>query len=526
MRILVCDGLHQSGLELLRSTEGFHVDTADQWSTEEITAQLAEYEAMVVRSRTKVTAEMLEKAVRLKVIGRAGIGVDNIDIQSASARGILVINTPGANAVAAAEHTLALMLALARHIPQATQTMREGLWEKGRFVGTELYHQTMGIIGLGKVGSIVADRALGMHMEVLAHDPYITHEAAAVLGVKWVPLEELFARSHFITLHTPLTQETEHMINRSTLAKMQPGTLIINSARGELIDEEALYEALNTGHIAGAALDVFSSEPPRDNPLLSLDNVISTPHLGASSIQAQANVSCTIASQFVDYLQRGIIRNAVNFPSISSKVYERLRPYLTLAETLGLLQGQLLTPIERLEIEYSGLELQELPLQPITQTVIKGLLDPVLSERVNLVNAPILLQERRIELATYTTSEPRGYTGMITVRVSGKGQISSAAGTVFPGEGARLIRLNNYRLEAQLEGINLLTQNLDRPGTIGVIGSILGKYQVNIANMHLSRTPERDKAMAIIRLDEEAPPEALDALRKHPNIISVQQVRL
>ena len=526
MKILVCDGMHESGLALLRSTEGIQVDAPEKWSQEEITRALPEYDAMVVRSRTRVTAAMLEKAVRLKVIGRAGIGVDNIDIDSASAHGILVMNTPGANSVAAAEHTLALMLALARHVPQATQSMREGRWDKGHFVGTELYQQTLGVIGLGRVGSIVADRAVGMGMSVLVYDPFVTEEAAAALGVEGVPLDELFSRSDFITLHTPLTEDTKLMINRDTLAEMKPGARIINCARGGLIDEDALYEALKSGHIAGAALDVFSSEPPGDSPLLSLQNVISTPHLGASSIQAQANVSRRMAAQLVDYLKEGIIQNALNFPSISSKAYERLRPYLHLAEVLGSLQGQLCMPIDRLEIEYSGPALHELPLQPITQTLIKGLLDPVLSERVNLVNAPILLRERRIELETSTTSEPRGYTGMIAVRVRSKGEVSSAAGTVFPGEGARLIRLNDYRLEAELEGINLLIQNFDRPGTIGVIGNTLGAYEVNIANMHLSRTPARDKAMAIIRVDDEVPAEALEALLAHPNIISVQQIKL
>ncbi len=525
-KILVCDGLHESGLELLKSTEGVHVDAPEKWSMEEITAQLPKYDAMVVRSRTEVTAQMLEKADQLRVIGRAGTGVDNIDIPVASARGILVMNTPGVNAVAAAEHTMALMLALARHVPQAAQSTREGRWKKTRFVGTELYRHALGILGLGKIGSIVADRALGMGMEVIAYDPYMTPEATAILGVHWVELDELLARSDFITLHTPLTKETERIINRLTLAKTRPGTRIINCARGGLIDEEALYEALRSGHIAGAALDVFSSEPPTDNPLLSLDSVIATPHLGASSIQAQANVSRTIASQLLDYLQKGIIRNAVNFPSISSKAYEKLRPYLALAESLGSLQGQLCKHIEVLEIEYSGPELQDQPLQPITQAVVKGLLAPVLAERVNLVNAPILLQERRIKLVTSTTSESRGYTGMITVRVKGKGLTSSAAGTVFPGEAARLIRLNNYRLEAELRGINLVIQNLDRPGTIGTIGSTLGKFDVNIANMHLSRTPERDTAMSIIRLDNEAPADALDALRDHSSILSIQQVRL
>ncbi|MFC1533634.1 phosphoglycerate dehydrogenase [Thermodesulfobacteriota bacterium] len=526
MKILICDGLHESGLDLLQSMEAMEVDTPGQWSMEQITAQLPDYDAMVIRSRTKVTAEMIKDADRLKVIGRAGTGVDNIDIRAASTKGILVMNTPGANAMAAAEHTMALMLASARHLPQAVQSIREGRWEKKRFMGTELYEQTLGILGLGRIGSIVADRAIGMGMEVIGHDPYMTPEATANMGVRWVDLDELLSKSDFITLHTPQTKETEHIINRATISKMRPGTRIINCARGGLIDEEALYEALKSGHIASAALDVFSSEPPTNNPLVTLENVITPPHLGASSIQAQANVARTIASQMIDYLQRGVIRNAVNFPSISSKAYDKLRPYLTLAEKLGSIQGQLSAPIEHLEIEYSGPEMEELPLEPITQTVVKGFLEPVLSERVNLVNAPILLRQRQIKLVTSTTSDPRGYLGMITVRTFGKGQASSTAGTVFPGEGTRLIRLNNYRLEAELEGINLIVQNFDKPGVIGLIGSTLGEFDVNIANMHLSRTPERDKAMAIIRVDDEAPVEAIETLRNHPNIISVQQVIL
>ncbi|NLJ26477.1 MAG: phosphoglycerate dehydrogenase [Deltaproteobacteria bacterium] len=526
MKILICDGMHESGLALLQAAEGIQVDAPDQLSAEEIKARLHEYDAMVVRSRTKVTADMLENASRLKVIGRAGTGVDNIDVHAAIARGILVMNTPGANAMAAAEHTLALMFALARHIPQANQSMREGRWEKKRFMGTELYHQTLGIIGLGKIGSIVADRAIGLKMDVLGYDPHILPEAAAILGVEWVPLDELLARSDFLTLHTPSTSETRYIINRHTLAKAKPGIRILNCARGDLIDEEALYDALMSGHVAGAALDVFNQEPPTGNPLLQLPNVISTPHLGASSFQAQANVARAIASQILDFLQLGIIRNAVNFPSISPKDYERIRPYLLLAEKLGSLQGQIVSPIQRLEIEYSGPELQEVPLEPLTQSVIKGLLDPILAEKVNLVNAHLLLKERQIELVAATASESRGYTGKITVKVKGKQGDSSAAGTVFAKEEIRLVRFNNYRLEAELEGINLLIQNLDKPGTIGFIGTTLGNYQVNIANMHLSRTPERGTAIAIIRIDEEAPEEALYTLRSHPNILSVQQVKL
>lgn len=526
MRVLICDGMHESGLALLQESGSLQVDVPDQPSAEQISATIGDYDAMVIRSRTRVGPEMLAHASRLKVIGRAGSGVDNIDVAAASSRGILVMNTPGANAAAAAEHTIAMMLALARHIPQATQSMREGRWEKKRFMGTELNHQTLGIIGLGRIGSIVADRALGLKMDVIGHDPFIAPDAAAMHGVEWVPLEELLSRSDFITLHTSLTKEALNLINADTLAKTKRGVRIINCARGGLIDEPALYDALVSGHVAGAALDVFAQEPPGTSPLLGLDNVIVTPHLGASSFQAQANVARAIASQIQDYLVHGIIRNAVNFPSITPKVYEKIHPFLRLAERLGRFQGQMCSRIQRLEIEFSGSELQELPLQPLTQTIIKGLLDPILAEKVNLVNAPILLKERQIELMTSTTSEARGYTGLITVRVKGPDQMFSAAGTVFPGGEIRLVRLNDYRLEAELEGTNLVVQNLDKPGVIGFIGTTLGSFQVNIANMHLSRTPERDKAIAIIRVDDEAPPEALQALRNFPSILSVWQVKL
>ena len=526
MRILICDGLHESGLELLRTTEGIEVDVPDQWSMDEIKEKLPDYDGMVVRSRTKVTEDMLNNADNLKVVGRAGTGVDNIDIQAASTRGILVMNTPGANAMAAAEHAMALMLSLARHIPQANQSIHEGRWEKKRFMGTEIYEQVLGIIGLGRIGSIVADRAIGMGMKVIGYDPFMTPEAASAIGVDLVELDDLFVKSDFITLHTPQTKETEHIINSTSIKKMRPGTRIINCARGGLIDENALYDAIKNGHIASAALDVFSSEPPTDNPLVTLENVITTPHLGASSIQAQANVARTISSQLIDYLMNGAIRNAVNFPSISARAYDKLHPYLTLAEKLGALQGQLNAPIERLEIEYSGPELEELPLEPITQTIAKGFLEPILSEKVNLVNALIMLQNRQIELVTSTTSEHRGYSGMITVKTVGREQVFTASGTVFPGEGARLIRLNNYRLETKLEGINLIIQNLDKPGVIGILGTTLGNFNVNIANMHLSRTPDRDKAMSIIQIDEEISDQAMETLREYPNIISVHQVML
>lgn len=526
LRVLICDGLDESGLALFRSAPGLQVDVPEGLGAEEIKAILPGYDAMVVRSRTKVTADMIENASRLKVIGRAGTGVDNIDTAAASARGILVMNTPGANAMAAAEHTLAMMLALARHIPQATHSMRQGLWEKKKFMGTELCHLTLGVIGFGKIGSIVADRALAMKMDVLVYDPHIVPEMAAVLGGEYVTLDDLLARSDFITIHTPLTAGTKHLLNRETLSRAKPGVRILNCARGGLIDEQALYDCIVSGHVAGAALDVFEKEPPAGSPLLDLPNVIFTPHLGASSLQAQENVSRAIASQILDFLQTGLIRNAINFPSINIKDYERIRPYLVLAERLGHLQGQMCTPVLKLEITYSGSELQDIPTQPLTQTVIKGLLDPIMAEKVNLVNAPLLLKQRQIELTTSTTSQSKGYTGEITVKVKGRDEEYSASGAVLQGQEVRLVRLNDYRLEAELEGINLIIQNYDKPGTIGVIGTTLGSYNVNIADMHLSRIRERDRAIAIIRVDNEAPPDALEELRRHPSIICVKQVKL
>ncbi len=526
-KILICDGLDESGLQILRSAEGVEVDMPEGLGAEQIKAVLPGYDALIVRSRTTVTADMIEGAGRLKVIGRAGTGVDNIDVEASGARGILVMNTPGANAMAAAEHTLAMMLALARHLPQATESMRRGLWEKKKFLGTELYQQTLGIVGLGKIGSIVAERALALKMRVLACDPHIGPEAAKKAGVEYVCLDDLLAGSDFITLHTPLSDETRHLINRDTLAGTKAGVRIINCARGGLIDEEALGEFLASGRVAGAALDVFEKEPPEGSPLLAMPNVIFTPHLGASSRQAQENVSIAIASQILDFLQRGLIRNAVNFPSLSLKDYERLKPYLLLAERLGRLQGQLCRPVLELRITYGGVDLLDVPTAPLTQSVVKGLLDPILAEKVNLINAQVLLKQRHIELTASSTSHSRGYTGEITVTALGPGKMQfTATGAVFFGREIRLVSLNDYMLEAELEGVNLIIQNLDKPGTIGHIGSTLGAFDVNIADMHLARSRAEERAIAIIRLDREAPGEALEALRSHGNIISVRQVKL
>jgi len=453
------------------------------------------------------------------VIGRAGIGVDNIDIEAATQKGVLVMNTPGANAVAAAEHAIALMMALARHIPRADESVRAGKWEKKKFVGTELYNQTLGIIGLGRIGSIVANRSLGMKMRVLAYDPYVSEDAAAKLGVELVSPQKLFRKADFISIHTPFTKETEGLLDESAFKTMRRGVRIINCARGGIIDESALYEAIKKKKVAGAALDVFSQEPPLENPLLTLPQVIATPHLGASSEQAQMNVATAIAEQMVDYLNNGLIRNAVNMPSMSPKMIEQLQPYMLLAERLGrFLSMYFQGNVRRLKVSYGG-DLRELELAPVTNAAQMGFLERGLGEEVNLVNAPVIMRSRGIQVEVTTTSEARGYTGLITLAVvTDKGK-SLVAGTVFPTPECRIVGIDDYRMEAPLEGRMILINNYDRPGVIGFIGTTLAEHQVNIADMHLSRIRSKGTAICLVTVDNPLSGRVLKALKDYGDII-------
>jgi len=519
MRVLVCDGLHEQGVKIFEKTEGIEVEVHAHLEAGDLLKRMNDFEGLVLRSGSQINREILEQAPRLRVIGRAGIGVENIDIETATQRGILVMNTPGANAMATAEHTLALMLALARHIPQADQSMRSFKWEKDRFMGTELYNHTLGIIGLGRIGSIVANRALVMKMRVLAYDPYISADVAAKLGAEMVSLEELFRESDFISLHTPLTKETRGMLDKAAFKKMKPGIRIINCARGGIVDEAALYGAIKDGKVAGAALDVFSKEPPAESPLLTLPQIIATPHLGASSEQAQINVAIAIAEQMVDYLLNGVIKNAVNMPSISPQIIERIRPYILLAERLGRFLSQYFQGnVKRLQIAYGG-DLRDLELAPVTNAAQKGFLEWALTEEVNMVNAPVIMSSRGIEVDVATTSEVRGYMGLITLSViTDKGEYQ-VAGTVFPEPQCRIVQIDEYRMEAPLEGRMLLITNCDRPGVLGFIGTTLGSFQVNIADMHLSRIHDKGMAICLVTVDNPVPPEALQALREHENII-------
>ncbi len=519
MRVLVCDGLHEQGVKIFEKSKGIEVEAHKDLEAGDLLERIKDFEGVVIRSRTQINRDVLERASSLRVIGRAGIGVENIDIETATHRGILVMNTPGANAMATAEHTLALMLGLARHIPQADQSMRSFKWEKSKFMGTELYNHTLGIIGLGRIGSIVANRALFMKMRVLAHDPYISADVAAKLGVEMVSLEELFRESDFISLHTRLTKETRDLLDEAAFKKMKPGMRIINCARGGIIDEVALYGAIKEGIVAGAALDVFSKEPPVDSPLLTLPQIIATPHLGASSEQAQINVATAIAEQMVDYLLNGMIKNAVNTSSISPQIIEHIQPYMLLAERLGRFLSQYFQGnVKRLKVAYGG-DLRDLELASVTNAAQKGFLEWALAEEVNMVNAPVIMSNRGIEVDVATTSEVRGYMGLITLSVITDEGEYQVAGTVFPKPECRIVQIDEYRMEAPLGGRMLFIANYDRPGVIGFIGTTLGNFQVNIADMHLSRIHDKGTALCLVTVDDTVPPEAIQALREHENII-------
>ena len=519
MRVLICDGLHKQGVKIFEKAKGIEVVVHDRLEATELLETIKGCEGLVVRSRTKVDRKILEQAKQLRVIGRAGIGVDNIDIEAATESGVLVMNTPGANAVAAAEHALALMMALSRHIPQADRSVRAGKWEKKKFIGTELYNHTLGIIGLGRIGSIVANRAQGMKMRVLAHDPYVSEDVAAKAGVELTSPQKLFRQSDFISIHTPLTKETQGLVDAAAFKKMKKGVRVVNCARGGILDESALYEAIKKKKVAGAALDVFEREPPVDNPLLELPQVISTPHLGASSEQAQMNVATAIAEQMVDYLLEGLIRNAVNMPSMSPKMIEQIQPYMILAERLGrFLSWYFRGNVRRLKLSYGG-DLRELELAPVTNAAQKGFLERALADEVNLVNAPVIMRGRGIELDVATTSEARGYTGLITLSVVTDEAESQVAGTVFPSPVCRIVGIDDYRVEASLEGRMLLISNHDRPGVIGFIGTTLGDHKVNIADMHLSRIRSRGTAICLVTVDNPVSQGVLKALKDYDDII-------
>ena len=513
-KVLIADELSPAAVQVFRN-RGVEVDEKIGLKPKELRDIIGDYDGLAVRSATKVTPEVIAVAKKLKVVGRAGIGIDNIDLKAATAAGICVMNTPFGNSITTAEHAIALMMALARDIPAANASTHAGKWEKNRFMGVELYGKTFGLVGCGNIGSIVADRAKGLKMRVIAYDPYLSEDRAADLGVEKVELDELLARAEFISLHTPLTNETRNIISAEAIAKMKKGARIINCARGGLVDEAAVKAALDSGHLAGAAFDVFTEEPAKSNALFGNDRVVSTPHLGASTMEAQENVALQVAEQISDYLLTGAVTNALNMPSISAEEATRVRPWISLAEKLGAFAGQLTeTSIDAVEIIYDG-TVASLNTRALTQALLSGLLKPALSE-VNMVNAPIIAKERGIRVSEVRRDQQGAYEGYIKLTVTMGKQTRSVAGTVFSNNRPRLIQIKEIDMDAEFARDMLYITNEDKPGFIGKLGTLLGDAGVNIANFNLGRSAPGADAIALLQVDEPVRESVLTAIRQLP----------
>ncbi len=518
-RVLISDSMSSQAVAVFED-RGVDVVQSSKLSEAELFEMIGEFDGLAIRSSTKVTAELLEHAKNLKVVGRAGIGVDNVDVPACTRRGIVVMNTPLGNAITTAEHTMAMMLALARHIPQANSSTHEGKWEKSRFMGIELTGKLLGLIGAGNIGSIVASKAIGYGLHVQAYDPYLTEERAARLGVRKVDLDTLLASSDIVSLHVPKTPETANIISASAINKMKQGSMLINCARGGLVDELALLAALKSGHLNGAALDVYEVEPARENPLFELDNVICTPHLGASTIEAQEKVAIQIAEQISDFLLNGAINNAINAPSISAEEAQVLRPYLQLAQCLGLFVGQLTEdPIKTLTVTYGG-DANELNVSPLTVQVVQSILE-YHSSYVNSVNAREVARDRNIDVIEAHNEGRDEYPCRITVGVETESKSRSISGTLIQNR-PRVIEVKGIPLESKLGEHMLYITNEDKPGVIGAIGSTTAERGINIANMHLGRDGRNGNAMVLIEVDEPLENEDLDHLRSLPNINNVR----
>lgn len=525
MKILISDNISKKCVDILKKS-GLEVDVKTGMSPAELKACIGEYNGIIIRSATKLTSDIIDAAANLKVIGRAGSGLDNVDKTAATKKGIVVMNTPGGNTITTAEHTFALLVSLCRKIPQATMSMREGKWEKKKFMGVELFHKTIGIIGIGNIGGQVAKRAQGFSMNIIAYDPFLSEEKAKEMGVEKVELHDVFKRSDFITVHTPLTAETKNLINKKALKEMKKGVMIINCARGGIVNEKDLYDALIEGKVAGAALDVFEKEPPENNPLLSLDNVISTPHLGAATKEAQENVAVAVAEQVVDYLINGTIRNAVNFPSIPSDQVARLRPYIDLAEKLGSFGAQLIEGgVTEISTEYQG-DASEINTEPVTIAAIKGFLTPILEETVNFINAPVIAKERGIEVKELKSADAGDYQSMLAIRLKAAGTERYIAGTLFSKKDPRIVFIDKFKVEIVPFGELLFIYNNDKPGVIGNIGTLLSKNNINIARMHFGRETQGGTAISVVTIDTPATPQIIEEIKSLPNILSIKQISL
>jgi D-3-phosphoglycerate dehydrogenase len=524
-KVLISDALSDASVQIFkdRGVETVFMPKLGP-DKDKLAEMIGEFDGLAIRSATKVTAKLLEKAAKLKVVGRAGIGVDNIDVPAATQRGIVVMNTPFGNSITTAEHAIALLFALARQIPAADRSTQAGKWEKARFMGVELTAKTLGVIGCGNVGSVVAERAQGLKMKVVAYDPFLSPERAVSLGVEKVELDELFARADFITLHTPLTDATRNIIDAAALAKMKKGVRIINCARGGLIVEADLRAALESGHVAGAALDVFVVEPARENALFGRENLVATPHLGAATTEAQENVALQIAEQISDFLLTGAVTNALNMPSLTAEEATRLAPYMKLAEQLGSFVGQLVESFPReIAVEFEG-HAAELNVKPLTATALTSLLAPQL-DSVTMVNAPVVCRERDIRVSETTRAEPTDYQTLVRIKVTTEIGMRSVAGTLFGGSKPRIVEVEGITMEAELGPHMLFVRNKDKPGFVGNLGRTLGQAGVNIATFHLGRVARGEDAILLVQVDDPLDDLVLDQVCAIPDVLQTQPMR-
>ena len=513
MKVLVSDNLGEAGINIFKQEPRLQVDVKPGLAPDELKAIIGEYDALVIRSATKVTADLLEAAKNLKVVGRAGIGLDNVDIPSATKHGVAVMNTPGGNVITTAEHAISMMLALTRNIPQGTSTLKQGKWEKKKLQGREIFNKVLGIIGFGKIGSIVADRARGLKMQVIIHDPFVTPERLEKAGYEGVSIDELYRRADYISIHVPKLKDTMGLLNADAFKKMKPGVMIINCARGGIINEPDLAEAIKSGIVAGAALDVFETEPPGANPLLELDQVIGTPHLGASTAEAQTNVAVAIAHQIIDFLMDGTVVNAVNTPNVTGELLAKIGPFLSLGDQIGKLQAQLIKgPLKEVVIEYTG-DFRDMDMSPVTTATLKGILTPVVKDVVNFVNAHSVAKERGIKVTETVSDESDEYVNLITVRAITSDMQSTVSGTIFGKKDTRIVKINSFRLEMIPEGHLSLIHNIDRPGSIGQIGTTLGKHNINIGKMQVGQEEEGDRNIIFMTTDTPLTSQVLEELR-------------
>ncbi len=522
MKVLAADGISPKGIELLE--KDFEVVVKDKISAEELLSMIPEFDALLVRSASKVTAEVIEKAAKLKIIGRAGVGVDNIDIPAATAKGIIVINSPGGNTIAATEHTMAMMLSMARNIPVANETTQKGEWNRKKYVGVELKGKTLGVIGMGRIGSGVAKRALSFDMDVIAYDPYINEERARNLGVTVGTLDDVVTKADFITVHMPLTPDTKNMISMEKMKKMKPGVRLVNCARGGIINEEDLAQAVKDGIVAGAAIDVFTSEPiPQDHPLLGVPGIVLTPHLGASTVEAQIGVSLDVAEGVKAALHGEPVATAVNMAPVSPQVMQVIGPYLNLAERLGCTVCSLSEgAIESVEVTYTG-EITDVNTSLLTTAVIKGMLNPVLEKEVNYVNAPGFAKERHIKIKEVRAKEAENFSNLITVRAMAGGKESMVQGTLFGNEG-RIVQINKFRVDVDPHACILICPHINRPGVIGTVGTLLGEASINISGMQVGKTEQEGTSLMVLTVDENISAETVAKVKAIDGIFDAKPV--